>query len=122
MVRTPPGSGGATTDGLSLYKVLDERIDDIAEIVRIHYNLQELCDPASVTEVLPFLPPIEFPNNHMPGRRSYRWKGRSECGNRGSVWSLKAQRGFDRTRIIPDDGVWRTGPAEVRYAAQDTRE
>ncbi|KAF9651371.1 DNA polymerase alpha, subunit B [Thelephora ganbajun] len=30
--------------------VLDERIDDMAEIVRLHYNLQELCDPASATE------------------------------------------------------------------------
>ena len=42
----------------SCSKVLDERIDDMAEIVRLHYNLQELCDPASTTEVLPFLPLI----------------------------------------------------------------
>ena len=34
-------------------KVLDERIDDMAEIVRLHYNLRELCDPVSPTEVLP---------------------------------------------------------------------
>ena len=59
MVCVSPGSGGAIANGLSLYKVLDERIDDMAEIVRIHNNLQELCDPASVTEVLPFLPLIE---------------------------------------------------------------
>jgi len=56
MVRIPSELGAAIVDGLSLDEVLDERIDDMAEIVRLHYNLQELCDPASATEVLPFSP------------------------------------------------------------------
>lgn len=56
MVRVSPDLGTATINGPRFYKVLDERIDDMAEIVRLHYNLQELCDPASATEVLPFLP------------------------------------------------------------------
>ena len=55
-VRTSQDPGIAASNGLSTYKVLDERIDDVAEIVRLHYNLQELCDPASATEVIPFLP------------------------------------------------------------------
>jgi len=58
MVRIPPDFGTAIVNGFSIYKVLDERIDDMAEIVRLHYNIQELCDPASATEVLPFLPLI----------------------------------------------------------------
>ena len=58
MVRTSPDPGMDIVNGIPLYKVLDERIDDMAEIVRLHYNLQELCDPASTTEVLLFLPLI----------------------------------------------------------------
>lgn len=58
MVRTSPDPGVDIVNGIPLYKVLDERIDDMAEIVRLHYNLQELCDPASTTEVLLFLPLI----------------------------------------------------------------
>jgi hypothetical protein len=58
MVRIPPGFGTAIINGRPIYKVLDERIDDMAEIVRLHYNIQELCDPASATEVLPFVPLI----------------------------------------------------------------
>ena len=50
--------GMLAVNGLPIHKVLDEKIDDMAEIVRLHYNLQELCDPASVTEVLRFLPLI----------------------------------------------------------------
>ena len=61
MVRVPQAQERLPLNGLSIYKVLDERIDDMAEIVRIHYNLQELCDPASVTEVLLFLLLIESP-------------------------------------------------------------
>lgn len=60
-MRIPPDLRVATVNGPLLYKVLDERIDDMAEIVRLHYNLQELCDPASVTEVLPFFPLIVCP-------------------------------------------------------------
>ena len=56
MVCVPQDLRTATVNGLSIYKVLDERIDDMAEIVRLHYNLQELCDPASMTEVLPLHP------------------------------------------------------------------
>ena len=58
MVRTSPDPGMDIVNGIPLHKVLDERIDDMAEIVRLHYNLQELCDPASTTEVLLFLPLI----------------------------------------------------------------
>jgi len=58
MVRIPPDFGTTIVNGFSIYKVLDERIDDMAEIVRLHYNIQELCDPASATEVLPLLPLI----------------------------------------------------------------
>lgn len=57
MVRTSQDLGVDIVNGI-LHKVLDERIDDMAEIVRLHYNLQELCDPASTTEVLLFLPLI----------------------------------------------------------------
>jgi len=49
----------AIVNRLSPHKALDERIDDMAEIIRLHYGLQELCDPASATEVLPSLPLIE---------------------------------------------------------------
>jgi hypothetical protein len=55
-----PDLGLALINGLSHYKVLDEKIDDMAEIVRLHYNLQELCDPASATEVFPFFPLIKY--------------------------------------------------------------
>ena len=58
MVCISQGSGTAIVNGLQFDKVLDEKIDDMAEIVRLHYNLQELCDPASATEVLFFLPLI----------------------------------------------------------------
>ena len=54
-VCIPPDFGTVIANELLIYKVLDERIDDMADIVRLHYNLQELCDPASVTEVLSFL-------------------------------------------------------------------
>lgn len=57
MVRTSQDLGVDIVNGIP-HKVLDERIDDMAEIVRLHYNLQELCDPASTTEVLLFLPLI----------------------------------------------------------------
>ena len=53
----PRVQGQLSLTGFNL-TVLDERIDDMAEIVRLHYNLQELCDPASATEVLFFLPLI----------------------------------------------------------------
>ena len=58
MVRTSQDLGVDIVNGIPPYKVLDERVDDMAEIVRLHYNLQELCDPASTTEVLLFLPLI----------------------------------------------------------------
>jgi hypothetical protein len=58
MVCILSNSGMLAVDGLPIHKVLDEKIDDMAEIVRLHYNLPELCDPASVTEVLNFLPQI----------------------------------------------------------------
>jgi len=58
MVRVLPDLRTAIANGLFIYKVLDERIDDMAEVVRLHYNLQELCDPASTTEVLLPLHPL----------------------------------------------------------------
>jgi len=54
-VCIPPDFEKVIVNEFLIYKVLDERIDDMAEIVRLHYNLQELCDPASATEVLPIL-------------------------------------------------------------------
>jgi len=35
--------------------VLDDRIDGFAELIRIHYHVDELGDPASTTEVRLFL-------------------------------------------------------------------
>lgn len=40
---------------LTITKVLDDRIDEFAEIVREHYSLDDIQGPTETSEVCPFL-------------------------------------------------------------------
>ena len=59
-------------NALNLPPVLDDRIDYFGELVKEYYNIEELGDPASVTDVSYLHPPPLTP--------FYVGAGRSRCG------------------------------------------
>jgi len=47
-LRVPPFSSFMNSP---LFLVLDDRIDDMAELIRDYYKIQELSDPSASTDV-----------------------------------------------------------------------